>query len=71
MKMWIARDENGWLFAYENKPFRKERDGIFEVSHLEGEWNWAELDTLPFSEMFPSVTWENSPQEVELKPIEK
>lgn len=70
MKLWIARDKDGSLFAYEYEPLRNEKEEIFEVAHLEwGEWNWEELDTLPFSEMFPEVTWENSPQQVELKLI--
>ena len=71
MVLWIARDKDETLFAYENKPLRRENEGIFGCVHLEGEWDWVELDTLPFSEMFPEVTYENSPQQVELKLIEK
>lgn len=67
MRLWIARDKDGTLFVYENRPIRDKKEGIFIVAPLEGEWDSTELDTLPFSKMFPSVTWENSPQEVELK----
>lgn len=55
--MWIARDENGLLYIYANKPIR--RKGRFE----------DELDD--YEEIpeyyFPEVTWENSPKELVVK----
>lgn len=61
MKLWIARDSNGELWAYDHKPIKK--DGIFQSDF--------ELDKCFASELsawvLPEVTFENSPQEVELK----
>ena len=58
MKLWIARDKSGALTLYTKKPLRSfgwlRRDGLLLI-----------LD----SSLFPSVTWENSPQQVELKLI--
>ena len=66
--LWIARDKDGDLFAYENEPLRNEKDEAFEVNHkFEAVWGWMELNFLPFSEWFSEVTWENSPIEVELR----
>ena len=60
MKLWIARDDYGlWLFI--NKPVKTlinrdkyfiKRDNI--IYHID-------------SKLFPEVTFENSPQEVEFK----
>lgn len=71
MKLWIARDKDGDLFVYENKPLRNEREGTFEIAG--GECDWIDIDTFPFSKILRSLslTWENSPQEVELKLIRK
>ena len=60
MKMWIARDLNDKLTLHLEKPVWYERiecwsDVIYEL-------NWT---------LFPEVTFENSPMEVELKLIEK
>ena len=57
--MQIARDKEGTLRLFDNIP----------VKHEEGYWtsqrgyNDIELD----SHLFPEVTWENSPKEVEFK----
>lgn len=65
MKMWIARDSNGELWAYDHKPIKK--DGIFQPDF--------ELDKCVASELpkwvLPEVTFENSPMEAELKLIKK
>lgn len=57
--MWIARDKNG-LFIYTKEPMFFE--GLNEFGCMIGE----EFCELP-SNWFPEVTFENSPQEVELK----
>ena len=59
MKLWIARDKDGALYFYRSKPIRFEYD-------------FFSTESIGFisSDLFPSVTWENSPQEVELKLIE-
>ena len=63
MKIWIARDKNG-LYMYEKRP-------TFFVSF--GEFGCMIGETyckLP-SHWFPEITFENSPQEVELKLVKK
>lgn len=56
MKLWIARDKSGFLHLHEEKPTL---DGEYWLSN--GSWTFIDL------EYFPEVTFENSPQEVELK----
>ena len=57
MKLWIARDKDGGLTMFKNAP------------NLHKTWWYSDLYMiLPESE-FPEVTFENSPQEVELKII--
>lgn len=73
MELYIARnkykDEDGELFMYNNKPVRVEDAGLF-LSNENSEdndidYNGIEIDP----ELFPEVTWENSPKKVELKLI--
>lgn len=68
MKLWIARDENGELWIFDKKPILVPKDesysyGFFDLCK-DGEWN-NKLN----ASLFPEVTFENSPQEVELKLI--
>lgn len=62
MKLWIARDFDKSLWLYDSKPKKgryKFKVGIFTHSYrINGKY-------------FPEVTFENSPQEVEFKLIEK
>ena len=52
---WIARDGDGWLFVYEDKP---KRDGIeFICVYLDSEYDDIEI----FKHIFKGVTFENSP----------
>jgi hypothetical protein len=62
MKMWISRNVAGGLKLSINKPTLTEQG-----------WWYAEDDTFFHinSKYFPEVTFENSPQEVELKLINK
>ena len=59
MKMWIARDESGYIYLYDSKP------------ELVADWSgriWKASDFFELSpDSFPEVTFENSPMEVELK----
>ena len=65
MKLWIARDKDG-LFLFLKKPEKsKNYKGIFEVRDLESD-GYVEFMCLPL-EWLPEITFENSPQEVELK----
>lgn len=59
MKLWIARDKNGDLYLHDTKPHRD-----VDTFHSFGPYS---KDIYLWDDMFPSVTWENSPQEVELK----
>ena len=63
MKMWIARDQNGDLFLY---PIKPDRYATEHYVFFNGD-DWWHID----SDLFPEVTFENSPMEVELKLIEK
>lgn len=60
MKLWIARDKNGTLKLHESEPYCP-----YNTWH-NGNQEWH-LD----DDFFPEVTFENSPQEVELKLVEK
>lgn len=60
MKLWIARDEDGDLYLYEREPIR------------ESDFFYSSYDTIEVDKnLFPKVTFENSPQEVELKLVEE
>ena len=58
MKMWIARDKQGMLAIFEDKP---------TYSHKTGDiWLTADFPFYIDKNNFPEVTFENSPMEVEL-----
>ena len=57
-KLWVARDKNGFLFAYEGKPARCD---------IRKEWFGRFLSSMKNS-YFPNLTWEDEPIEVELRP---
>lgn len=52
MEMWIARDKDGELYLYIDKPDRNEQR-FFKYPFVEIQKKY-----------FPSLTWENSPQKV-------
>lgn len=58
MKLWIARDKDGTLRLFDTIP----------VKHEEGYWTSPRgyYDIELNSNLFPEVTWENSPKKVEL-----
>lgn len=60
IKFWIARNEDGTLVLHESEP-------RCPFSH----WHNTNQEFYLDSELFPEVTFENSPQEVELKLVEK
>ena len=64
MRLWVARDKNGELSLVNEKPVLSVSKKCWLTS---GEADCIFLD----DKMFPEVTFENSPQEVELKLIEK
>ena len=59
MKLWIARDKDALLYLYEQKP------------QLTRWGNWMNANSMYFAKLpmsaFPEVTFENSPQEIEIK----
>ena len=57
-KLWVARDKNGFLFAYEDKPTRRDN---------QKEWLGRFLTSMKNS-YFPELKWEDEPIEVELRP---
>ena len=69
MKLWIARDEDGRLNLFDVKPQKEAcfqgKDYIWIVPR--GYMNQIMLN----EKLYPEVTFENSPMEVELKLIEK
>lgn len=64
MKLWIARDLDNMLSIYEDEPIL--RNNKF-LPNFNESCNWTELNR----EEFPEITFENSPQEVELKLVNK
>ncbi len=56
MKLWIARDRDGLIYLYMKKP-------IIITHYFDTKYLIGEIDET----LFPEVTFENSPQEVELK----
>ena len=60
MKLYIARDEEGNLYLYDNLPIKKE-----EYFQPQRGYDMMKLD----DRLFPEVIFNNSPQEVELKLI--
>lgn len=54
MKLWIARAKFGYITLHYSKP--KEKNG-----------GWNDVVAVLGDNYFPEVTFENSPQEVELK----
>jgi hypothetical protein len=66
MKFYIARDIDGKLFLYNYLPNRNNDSGNF-MEEVDDMWNGEVMRIDP--KLFPEVTWENSPKQVELKLI--
>lgn len=67
MKLWIARDDDGSLWLYNMKPCKNKNLKRFTCT-MDENGHWSEEYKLD-SNSFPSVTFENSPQRVEIKLI--
>ena len=61
IKLWIARDKDGGLYLWRNKP----------TCGMDGKFYGGTLRGALWGCLFPEITFENSPQQVELKLIEK
>ena len=76
MKMYIARTEDNELCIFSEKPFLleipelKRKIWVYEKD-IEGYMKYRHVGEQLNPNDFPEVTFENSPQEVELKLIEK
>lgn len=71
MKFYIARDLDGYLCLYGKKPkLSEEVEGVWVCSQYSLYGEFVNVIVLP-SEYFPEVTFDNSPQEVELKLVDK
>ena len=57
-KFWVARDKNGSLFAYNDKPVRCDN---------QREWFSAKFLFSMENYLFTNITWEEEPIEVELR----
>ena len=57
-KLWVARDKNGFLFAYEGKPTRCDN---------QKEWIGRFSNSMKNS-YFQELKWEDEPIEIELRP---
>lgn len=60
MKLFVARDKNGFIGLYRQKPI------WIRVNRFREDWN-GEFMGLLDDDSFPEVTFENSPKQVELK----
>ena len=61
-KLWVARDKSGELCLYADKPHRRHDWGIWQVV-----WLCDIFSRIP-NNLFPDLTWEDEPIEVELRP---
>lgn len=59
MELWIARDKDRVLGLFDDKPFKNEY----------GYWTTVRNCYLIDDDLFPEITFENSPQQVEIKLI--
>lgn len=72
MKLWVARDENGWLWLFDKKPVLRDK----KIECFKNSWfDMAEDGVYNYRmggyEIFPEVTFENSPQEVEINLVKR
>lgn len=60
MKLWIARNKSGWLQLFFEQPkYREDWEGCF-ITYLSDD-----------DDCFNEVTFENSPQQVEIKLVKE
>lgn len=57
-KLWVARDKNGFLFAYEGKPTRCDN---------QKEW-FGRFSSSMQNSFFPELKWEDEPIEIGIRP---
>jgi hypothetical protein len=64
MTLWVARDKDEALCLYNCRPIR-------ERNHFWALYGFIEVLEAESTNLFPSVTFENSPQKVELKLVKE
>lgn len=67
-KVWVARDRDGGLFTYKNKPWRQVIDKMWLDSPIYQDYKYNGVgcsDQLD-NNLFPELKWEDEPMEVEL-----
>lgn len=65
MELWIARDKDDSLYLYNYKPCKNKISGKFTCC-IKPNGEWSEEYELN-NHLFPEITFENSPMQVELK----
>ncbi len=66
MKLWIARDADGTLGLYRTKPWKRvHRD------YYKNEFDCDDIFLSIDRRLYPNVTFENSPQLLELKLVKE
>ena len=67
MELWIARDKDGRLALYKNKPLKREFKSIGDYVDMEHPFH---VSFVIDKQAFPEVTWENSPKKVRIELME-
>ena len=63
MKLWVARNQYGSIYLFTIEP---------QYNAIADEWKGYDFEQIELGALcFPEVTFENSPQEVELKLVDK
>jgi hypothetical protein len=63
MKLWIARDKDGSLYLYSEEP-------SLILTEFADAWEGRGIRAID-DRLFPEVTFENSPQQVEIKLVKE
>lgn len=58
MKLWISRDKDGSLYLWRNKPIKQHNENRFMYGGYIGEL---------IQDLYPEITFENSPKLTEFK----
>lgn len=66
LSVWIARDKDGEISIYKSKPWKRENEP-YHNGEFDSDDYYINID----KELYPEITWENSPKEFELKAVEK
>ena len=67
IKLWIARNEDGSLWMFDDKPIKIEN--FWVVNHESEKYTKPKPPKPLYDWYFQEITFENSPQQVEIKLI--